>query len=460
MDRPLRDLAVDHPSFATVLARALDGSGPAVRPLPPGAGAAARPPSSPSGAGRGAVPSDPSPAVRPTRPDPSTSSPSASDEPVPDSPSLGSATSGSPALGSPNAGSSPLGSATSGSPGPSASASDEPTPSLVPASVAVVLRTSGSTGAPRDVMLSAAALRASALATERRLGGPGDWLLALPADHVAGLQVVLRALAAGTAVHRMAPGPFRAGSFIAAAAAMPAGGRRYVSLVPTQLARLVDDDAGLAALRAFDAVLLGGAAIPRALLTRARGADVPVVTTYGMTETCGGCVYDGVPLDGVSVRVDDDGRVRLAGPVLAEGYLDRPDLDAEVFAVDPDGTRWLRTRDLGRLAEGRLTIVGRADDVVVTGGVNVAPQPVEDLLVTLPGVREACVVGVPDDEWGQAVVAVLVGDPPPLDEVRALVAAHLGAASAPRRLVVVPALPTRGPGKPDRRAAAALAATS
>ncbi len=327
--------------------------------------------------------------------------------------------------------------------------------------VAVVLRTSGSTGAPRDVLLSAAALRASGAATLRRIGGAGGWLLALPPDHVAGLQVLARAALSGTTAHVMAAGPFRAARFAAATRALPASGRRYTSLVPTQLVRLLDDETGRAALRAYDAVLLGGSGIPPTLLDSARAAGARVVTTYGMTETCGGCVYDGVPLDGVQVRLDGEDRVLLAGPVLADGYLGRPDLDASAFATDDEGTRWLRTADLGRLgAGGRLEVVGRADDVIVTGGVNVTPGEVEHLLVTLPGVREACVVGVPSDEWGQAVVALLVAGPdgpPPLATVRGLVTEHLGAPAAPRRLVVVPALPTRGPGKPDRRAAVALA---
>ncbi|BDO43301.1 O-succinylbenzoic acid--CoA ligase [Cellulomonas sp. NTE-D12] len=336
----------------------------------------------------------------------------------------------------------------------------------VPDDVVLVVRTSGSTGAPRGVLLSVTALRASADATAERLAGPGRWLLALPVDHIAGLQVLVRSVLAGTGPTVLPPGPFRADRFAAAVAAAvgtgPAG-PWYTSLVPTQLVRLLDDAAGTAALRRFDAVLVGGAATAGSLLDRAREAGVRVVTTYGMTETCGGCVYDGRPLDGVDVRLDATGRVWLAGPVLAVGYRGRPHLDAETFTVDADGRRWLRTGDLGRLADGVLTVTGRADDVLVTGGVNVAPGPVEDLLTGLPGIREACVVGVPDAEWGQAVVAVLVvgpDGPPPLAELRRYVADRLGAAAAPRRVVVVPALPLRGPGKPDRRAAAALASTS
>ncbi|MFI2362080.1 AMP-binding protein [Promicromonospora sp. NPDC019610] len=400
----------------------------------------------------------------------------------------------------------------------------------VPPGTALVLRTSGSTGNPREVALSAAALRASAEATHDRLGGPGRWLLVLPPTHVAGVQVVNRAVVAGTDVRVGDLSPFTPGAFAALArdfldfAGADVGGRAYVSIVPTQLHRLVaaadggsgdgtgtgDDDggAGLAALARFDAVLVGGAATPAPLLARARAAGVRAVTTYGMSETSGGCVYDGVPLAGVRVRVvaagspdgaaaeavgpgdagdttsgapTTTGVVELSGPVLAEGYVGDPDATAAAFRTDPDGTRWFRTSDLGRLDDGRLTILGRADDVILTGGVNVAPAAVEDAIAGhlaergTPG--EACVVGVPDDEWGQAVVAVLAlsGHPPAagapesspavgapenladadgelLAELRTAVGGLLGAPAAPRRVYVTPALPTRGPGKVDRRA--------
>jgi O-succinylbenzoic acid--CoA ligase len=329
----------------------------------------------------------------------------------------------------------------------------------VPDDVAVVVRTSGSTGDPRDVMLTAEALRASATATDARLGGPAQWLLTLPAHHVAGVQVLLRSAHAGTEPVVATPGGFTPAGFAADADRLTAD-RRYVSLVPTQLHRLLDDDAGLAALLRFDAVLVGGAATPPALLARARGAGARVVTTYGMSETCGGCVYDGVPLDGVDVRLDEDG-ILVGGAVLARGYRDRPDLDAEAF-VTRDGRRWLRTRDLGRLDGGVLTVLGRADDVLVTGGVKVAPAAVEREIVRLDGVGEVCVVGLPDVEWGQAVVAVVVprtGHPAPTAAVvRAHVAATLGTPAAPRHVVLVDRLPLRGPGKVDRRGVAEIAA--
>ncbi|MCB7138186.1 o-succinylbenzoate--CoA ligase [Cellulosimicrobium marinum] len=337
----------------------------------------------------------------------------------------------------------------------------------VPDGVALVLRTSGSTGAPREVALSAAAVRASGDATHARLGGSGHWLLALPASHVAGVQVVARAHA-GLGLTAAPPDePFTPAAFARLVARSLHDVRRYTSLVPTQLHRLVaaaeaGEPAGLDALCSLDAVLLGGAATPAPLLDRARRAGAPVVTTYGMTETSGGCVYDGDPLAGVRARVDGAGVVELAGPVLAEGYLGDEDATASAFRTDADGTRWFRTSDLGRLDDGHLTVLGRADDVVVTGGVNVAPAAVEAAVVQVPGVGEACVVGVPDPEWGQAVVAVVTTSPgtatgPLPAAVRAHVADRLGRAAAPRHVLVVADLPRRGPGKVDRAAVARLA---
>ena len=316
---------------------------------------------------------------------------------------------------------------------------------------ALVIATSGSTGLPKRVLLPAAALRASAAATAARLGGPGRWLLALPVEHVAGAQVVVRAVLAGSApvVQDLRAG-FRPDAF-AAAAAHVGPGRRYTSLVPTQLARLLDDGGGLDAVRGFDAVLVGGAALPDALAGRARAAGVRVVTTYGMSETAGGCVYDGVPLDGVTVALDE-GRIVLGGPTVADGYLGLPVETADAFR---DGT--FRTSDLGRIDGGRLQVLGRIDDVIVTGGEKVAPAAVERVLQAQPGVRAACVVGVPDPEWGQAVAAALVVDPG-TDTAGALAAVRreLGRHAVPRRTVTLDGIPQRGIGKPDRVAVAGL----
>ena len=309
----------------------------------------------------------------------------------------------------------------------------------------LVVVTSGSTGGGRGVLLPSAAVRASGEATLRRLGGPGTWLLALPVSAVAGLQVLCRSILGGTE-----PTVLAAGEPLAAAVARMPAGRRYTALVPTQLRRYLDAEP--AALRAFDAVLVGGAATDAGLLARVRDEDVAVVTTYGMTETAGGCVYDGEPLDGVRVRVAEG--VELAGPVLALGYR-----------LDPEGTAaafdsgWFRTRDAGSLDDaGRLTVHGRLDDVVVTGGVNVAPQAVEGVLRQHPDVADAVVFGRPDDEWGERVVAAVVPAPgaqPDLASLRPWVAERLGAPAAPRELHRIAAVPTLHTGKPDRRGVAA-----
>ncbi|MGX5657502.1 o-succinylbenzoate--CoA ligase [Geodermatophilus nigrescens] len=310
----------------------------------------------------------------------------------------------------------------------------------------LVVVTSGSTGGGRGVLLPAAALRASATATLDRLGGPGTWLLALPVSAIAGLQVLVRSALAGTLPAVLAPGE----GLAAAAARMP-GGRRYTALVPTQLRRYLDREPEV--LRTFDAVLVGGAATDPALLARARAEGVAAVTTYGMSETAGGCVYDGVPLDGVRVRVDDDG-IAIAGPVLALGYRRDPAGTAAAFTGGE-----FRTRDAGTIgADGRLTVTGRLDDVVVTGGVNVAPQAVEGALREHPDVADAVVFGRPDDEWGQRVVAAVVPAPgaaPELAALRAWVSGRLGGPSAPRELHLLDAVPTLHTGKPDRRGVAA-----
>ncbi len=333
----------------------------------------------------------------------------------------------------------------------------------MPDDVALVVTTSGSTGEPRAVLLDAGALRASADATHDRLGGPGRWLLTLPLHHVAGIQVLVRSHLAGRAPVTVAAGGFDPVAVAAELASLPPGQRpRYGSVVPTQLHRIVT--CGPRDLRPWadlDAILVGGAATAPALLARARDAGLRVVTTYGATETAGGCVYDGSPLPGVLADTDADGVVHLTGPMLARGYLGRPDLDAAAFFAR-EGRRWFRTGDLGEVHDGVLRVHGRADDVVVTGGVKVAPAAVEAVLADLAGIAQVCVVGLPDDEWGQRVVAVVVPaggrSAPSLEEVRGLVRRTLGAAAAPRRVVLTDALPERGPGKVDRAAVALLAA--
>lgn len=310
----------------------------------------------------------------------------------------------------------------------------------------LVVVTSGSTGTGRGVLLSAAALRASATATLDRLGGPGGWLLALPVSAIAGLQVLVRSALGGEAPAVLAPG-----EPLAQALARTPGDRRYTALVPTQLRRYLASEPDV--LCAFDAVLVGGAATDPELLAQARDAGVAAVTTYGMSETAGGCVYDGLGLDGVGVRVTEHG-IELSGPMLALGYRLDPGATALAFR---DG--WFRTQDTGTLTDGLLTVHGRMDDVVITGGVNVAPQTVEAALRAHPDVADAVVTGRPDPEWGQRVVAGVVPAPgatPTLAVLRPWVAERLGAPAAPRELHLLDAVPALHTGKPDRRAVARL----
>ena len=317
----------------------------------------------------------------------------------------------------------------------------------------VMVRTSGSTGTPRQVVLSRAALAASATASQTRLGGPGQWLLHLPPTSVGGLQVLVRSLLAGQE-------PVIAADHASFADAVGAlgGSRRFTSLVPTQLHRLAA--AGeVALLRGFDAVLVGGAALAAGLRRRCEEAGVRVVPTYGLSETCGGCVYDGRPLDGVSVRIGGDGRIEVAGPVLFDGYAGEPEETARVLR---DG--WLLTSDLGELdPDGRLHVLGRVDDMVVSGGVNVPLAAVSAVLRDVPGVDDAAAVGIADPEWGTRVVACLALPPdrptPSLAMIRDCCARTLPRAWAPRAVLRLESLPLLPGGKLDRTALAALAAT-
>jgi O-succinylbenzoic acid--CoA ligase len=325
---------------------------------------------------------------------------------------------------------------------------------LVDGDVAVVLATSGSTGQPRGVLLPGAALLASAHAAYEHLGGPAAWLLALPVTGVGGLQVLVRSL-----VSQVEPvvlssvggaSSFDPREFAAATWRLDPSLPAYTSLVPAQAARLLDDAEGLAALRGYEVVLLGGARTPMSLLDRLLDAHVAAITTYGMTETSGGQFYDGVALPGVSASILDAdesgvGRIALAGPTNARGYLGDPRATAATFV----GGRVL-TNDVGRLHGAELEVLGRLDDVVQVGGVNVAVQAVEDLLASVSA--DACVLAAPDDTWGSRLTAyVAPSDATPDDDrLAALVTDALGRAAVPRTWVRLDALPHLPNGKPDR----------
>ncbi len=319
----------------------------------------------------------------------------------------------------------------------------------LPPGTALVVPTSGSTGTPRAVVLSHAALAASTAASLAALDCfPGErWALALPVRHIAGLQVLTRARALGTPAH-VVPDPGDPEALAAAAAHA-----EHIAIVPTQLVRCLD--AGVD-LTGFRTVLVGGGPLDPERATQAREAGVRLVQSYGMTETCGGCVYDGRPLSGVEVAVDalprEAGRIRLRGPMLATGYLDPSPADADRFTTEG---RFV-TDDLGRLHTNAddatlLEVIGRADDVINTGGVKVAPAAVEAALRTLAGVRDVVVLAVPDPEWGERVRAVVVptdaSTPPTLDELRAALTGHLPSSHAPRELVLVDTIVRDGLGK-------------
>jgi O-succinylbenzoic acid--CoA ligase len=345
----------------------------------------------------------------------------------------------------------------------------------LPERTAVVVRTSGSRGVPKAVALSAGALRAGAEATHERLGGDGQWLVALPAHLISGLQMLVRSEVSG-----IAPRFFDvAGGFDPAALLEAADGletrRRYVSLVPVQFSRLLDlaerDLDAADALRRFDAVLVGGQAVTLEMRRRAHELGVALKRSYGMTETAGGCVYDGVEIGDTRVRVRG-GEVQLAGSSLALGYVGDPELTAQRFVEDRDRdgsvTRWYRTGDAGELLGGMLTVTGRIDRVIISGGVNVSLDEVERVVREFEGWASAVAVGTPHPEWGERVSLVVetpaaeaAGATAPsrsgasraaFEEVRAAIRDRLGPAAAPAWATETDELPRLVGGKPDLRA--------
>jgi len=302
--------------------------------------------------------------------------------------------------------------------------------------VAALVATSGTTGEPKGVELTWAGLRASAEAVSAVLGaGPGDrWLCCMPLHHVGGLAVLARSWVSGVPLTVLPR--FDVEEVAAAADA----GATLVSLVPTMARRLVDAGVDLGRFRR---VLVGGGP--------SDGWAGPVSRTYGLTETWGGAVHEGHPLPGVEVALGAGDEILVRGEVVMRGYRLAPAETAA--AVGPDG--WLRTGDAGALdADGRLSVVDRLRDLVITGGVNVSPTEVEQVLAAHPAVADVAVAGAPDPEWGERVVAWVVprdpGDPPTLAGLRSFAAERLSAPKLPRQVVMVDAVPRTPGGKPQR----------
>lgn len=377
--------------------------------------------------------------------------------------------------------------------------------------IALVVGTSGSTGTPKRTALTARALAASAAATEQFFGSNSDaasqWLLALPAHYIAGAQVLARSVLAGTApvIARSVTEPVHfSPEVLLQAVERMSSARRFVSLVPTQLHKLLesaDADSHLGAdiheaLSSFTGILLGGAPASADLLAAATALGLNTVTTYGSAETAGGCVYSGSVLPGVQVKLVPEegmpavpdiegksaieesvqvGRIWISGEHLASGYIGDAARTAEHFFTAANGTRWYRTDDYGLLApdsnkncsEQRLQVLGRSDDVLISGGVKISARAVATVLEEHPAVREACVIGLPDARWGTAIAAAVTLVPsagtaaastensPALNEelcalLRARCAEKLGAPAVPKQLSILPDFPLTSTGKPDR----------
>lgn len=323
--------------------------------------------------------------------------------------------------------------------GPAVWLSSGDPPEGLPGDVGAVVETSGSTGAGKRVVLSRRALLAAAAASRTALGADLTWHLVLPARYVAGLMVLVRSLAAGREPLLSAPD---------LADLRPTGHGDAVSVVATQLYRALDDPMIARRLAGFDAVLVGGSALAPALRRRAEDAGISVQETYGMSETCGGVLWDGRALPGASVELQDDtraprgnGRIALGGPTLCDGYLD----DSGTIVPATSGGM-LATADWGRWQDGRLIVGGRLDDVVITGGVN----------VDLAGVRRAveaadplaAVLAVPDVEWGSRIV--LFATSGSLAGWRDRLSSSLPREALPRQVVVLDEVPRTAGGKPDR----------
>jgi len=319
-------------------------------------------------------------------------------------------------------------------------------PNEVESTVALVVQTSGSTGKAKRVTLSTQALLASAAASESALGGHGQWLLALPAHYIAGVNVLVRSITAGTDPVVLGSAHGDPLDFVAAASRLTHP-RRFTALVPAQLAKLMDVDEAVGELQRFDRILVGGQSMPKTLLDRALELGLNVTRTYGSSETSGGCVYDGIPIGDTFMRLVE-GEIELGGPTLARGYLNDAERTRRTFYED-DAGRWYRTNDSGLITDGVLSVTGRLDDVIVSGGIKVSLTAVERVVRSLPDLHDAVVVRQADDRWGEVPV-VFSTTAVSLETLREAVGSQLGVAARPAEVVHVDVIPLLPSGKPDR----------
>ena len=315
--------------------------------------------------------------------------------------------------------------------------------------IAVIVATTGSTGSAKSVAISASSLIASARAAHKYLGAKSGqrWSLLLPIDHIAGINVLVRSIELGTATIDNRQIGNRVGE--------PYTPAEFLSIVPTQLHRALNGDQLLLEhLRAAKKVLVGGAKTNEHLVRDARLQNIEIVTTYGMSEMCGGCVYDGHPLEGVESRITETGLIQLRGPSMASGYLNAPELWQE---LTKDG--WFTTSDLGELSDSHLEILGRSDDQIITGGKKVSLAVVESTASEVFPEINFTAFAVADAEWGEKLC--LAADKSfDNDRLRQVLVQRFGPQAAPKEILIVAALPMMGIGKPDRRALEALIASS
>ena len=314
-------------------------------------------------------------------------------------------------------------------------------PDSVDDSVAFIVETSGSTGTPKRVELSVAAALASAHASAKRLGGSGQWLLALPINYIAGLNVLIRSAVAETQPVMMNTSvTFTAEAFVRHTT-MLRDEKKFTALVPTQLSRLAiaaeHDENVSNALRAYDNILVGGQATSPQLLESLRELGANVIETYGSAETFGGVVYDGQPLPGVTVSINSDSRIEISSPTLAN----------EFAAIGR-----LVMSDLGEIVDGKLRVLGRADRVLISGAIKVSLDRVEAVARDVGGVVEVAATAIEDSEWGQRVAIVYVGSPEVADEIAQRLADDLGPAAKPLRIMRADRVPKLTSGKHDLQA--------